>query len=295
MQNDVGIYFVDIVWISHYNDFILNPILQKGRQLCRINRMDFKNSLSMYLIGGALILFIIAQSVFFLVKAWKRGRELGLSSATLRSTVTTSALFTIAPAIAILATVVSLAGALGLVLPWVRLSIIGNLSYETVAATAAMEALNHAGGMAVEVKDQTLFATIAWVMTVGSVFPLLLLPVVTKPIQKKLNTVVAKSKSDLPDILAAAAFIGLIGAFIARAIAGSGEKDIIGDGAGVLSVITLVSAVVISLLLETIRKKLNVNWLQPFVMPLSMFLAMGVAVVAFNLLPADVALLEWRG
>ena len=146
-----------------------------------------------------------------------------------------------------------------------------------------------------EVKDQTLFATIAWVMTVGSVFPLLLLPVVTKPIQKKLNTVVAKSKSDLPDILAAAAFIGLIGAFIARAIAGSGEKDIIGDGAGVLSVITLVSAVVISLLLETIRKKLNVNWLQPFVMPLSMFLAMGVAVVAFNLLPADVALLEWRG
>lgn len=257
--------------------------------------MDFKTSVPMYLIGGALILFIIAQSLFFMVKAWKRGRELGLSSATLRSTVTTSALFTIAPAIAILATVVSLAGALGLVLPWVRLSIIGNLSYETVAATAAMEALDHAGGMAVEVTDRTLFATIAWVMTVGSVFPLLLLPVLTKPIQKKLNNAVAKSKSDLPDILAAAAFIGLIGAFIARAIAGSGKDEIIGDGAGVLSVITLVSAIVISLLLETIQKKLNVNWLQPFVMPLSMFLAMGIAVVAFNLLPADVALLEWRG
>ena len=257
--------------------------------------MDFKNSLPMYLIGGALILFIIAQSLFFLIKAWKRGKELGLSSATLRSTVTTSVLFTIAPAIAILTTVISLAGALGLVLPWVRLSVIGNLSYETVAATAAMEALDHAGGMAVEVTDQTLFATIAWVMTVGSIFPLLLLPIVAKPIQKKLNTAVAKSKSDLPDILAAAAFIGLIGAFIARAIAGSGEHDIIGDGAGVLSVITLVSAVVISLALETISKKSGAKWMQPFIMPVSMLLAMTIAVVAFNLLPPDIALLEWRG
>ncbi|HBL41305.1 MAG TPA: DUF5058 domain-containing protein [Ruminococcaceae bacterium] len=257
--------------------------------------MDFKSTLPMYLIGGALVLFVIAQSLFFLIKAWKRGKQLGITSHTLRGTVSTSAMFTIAPAIAILATIISLAGSLGLVLPWVRLSVIGNITYEATAAQATMDALHHVGGMAVEVTDKKIFASIAWVMTVGSVFPLLLLPIVTKPIQKKLNSAVSKSKSNLPDILAAAAFIGLIGAFIARAVAGKGVDTVIGDGAGVLSVITLVSAVVFSLVLEFICKRFKLQWLQTFVMPLSMILAMGIAVLAFNLLPEDIALLEWRG
>ena len=48
-------------------------------------------------------------------------------------------MFTVAPAISILATVIVLANALGIVLPWIRLSVIGNLMYETTAAEAAME------------------------------------------------------------------------------------------------------------------------------------------------------------
>ena len=38
----------------------------------------------------------------------------------------------------ILATVLALASALGYVLPWIRLSVIGHLAYETVAAEAAL-------------------------------------------------------------------------------------------------------------------------------------------------------------
>ena len=97
------------------------------------------------------------------------------------------------------------------------------------------------------------------------------------------------------DLLTPAVFIGLIGAFVARAIAGKGKPETFGDGAGVLSVITLIVAVVASLVLEKIATKFKLTWLEPFVMPIGMILAMVVAVIMYNVLPADLAILEWRG
>ena len=85
-------------------------------------------------------------SVFFLVKAWKQGRALGIDKAKLRNAITSSALFTVPSALSVLATVIALAPALGLVIPWVRLSVIGNLMYETTAAEAAMEAMGGYNG-----------------------------------------------------------------------------------------------------------------------------------------------------
>lgn len=273
--------------------------------------MDFKESTGLYLIASGVILFVLAQSIFFLVKALKQGKVLGIDKKRLRNAITSSALFTIPSALSILATVIALAPSLGLVIPWVRLSVIGNLMYETTAAENAMEGLGHTGGTAVEVTDPAVFAGIAWVMTLGICFSLVLLPFVAKPLHKKIMNAGKKTeakeneteKTDKKsngiagfiDLLTPAVFIGLIGAFIARAIAGAGKPEIFGDGAGVLSIITLVVAVVVSLIFEVVAKKFKLTWLEPFVMPIGMIIAMVVAVVAFNVLPADLAVLEWRG
>ena len=69
-------------------------------------------SLGLYLIAGAIILFVLIQSIFFLVKAWKQGKKLGLDKTKLRNAVTSSALFTIPSALSVLATVIALATAL---------------------------------------------------------------------------------------------------------------------------------------------------------------------------------------
>lgn len=275
---------------------------------------DFKTSPALYVIAGAVILFVLAQSVFFLVKAWKQGRVLGIDKAKLRNAVTSSALFTIPSALSVLATVIALAPALGLVIPWVRLSVIGNLMYETTAAEAAMEALGHEGGMAVPVTDPEIYAGVAWVMTLGICFSLVILPFLAKPIHKKFMAAgkkeeTAKTAEDAPadgkkkrslggfinKFATPAIFIGLIGAFVARAIIGAGKPETFGDGAGVLSIITLVVAVVVSIALETLTKKLKLTWLEPFVMPIGMIVAMVAAIVFFNVLPEDIATLEWRG
>ena len=279
--------------------------------------VDFKESPALYLIAGAVILFVLAQSLFFLVKAWQHGKELGIDKKKLKNAVTSSALFTVPSALSVLATVIALAPALGLVIPWVRLSVIGNLMYETTAAEAAMEAFGHQGGIAVPVTDPEVYAGVAWVMTLGICFSLVVLPFLAKPLNKKFlsagkkeaeevktdaeNTAPAdtRKKRNLGDFInkfaTPAIFIGLIGAFIARAIIGAGKPETFGDGAGVLSIITLVVAVVVSILLEILAKKLMLTWLEPFVMPIGMIIAMIAAIIFFNVLPEDIAMLEWRG
>ncbi len=278
--------------------------------------MDFKYSTSLYLIAGAVILFVLGQSIFFLVKAYKQGQALGLDKSKLHNAITSSALFTIPSALSILATIIALVPALGPVIPWVRLSVIGNLMYETTAAEAAMEAFGHEGGMAVAVSDPEVYAGVAWVMTLGICFSLVILPFVAKPLHKKLLQAGKKEDASQADAAAdapadgkkkrslngfinnfatPAIFIGLIGAFIARAIIGSGKPETFGDGAGVLSIITLVVAVVVSILLEVMAKKLKLAWLEPFVMPIGMIIAMIAAIVFFNILPEEIAMLEWRG
>lgn len=277
--------------------------------------MDFKYSTALYLIAGAVILFVLAQSIFFLVKAYKQGQTLGLDKSKLRNAITSSALFTIPSALSILATIIALVPALGPVIPWVRLSVIGNLMYETTAAEAAMEAFGHEGGMAVPVNDPEVYAGVAWVMSLGICFSLVILPFVAKPLHKKLlqagkkeDTVKAETTEAAPegkkkrtlngfinDFATPAIFIGLIGAFIARAIIGSGKPETFGDGAGVLSIITLVVAVAVSIALEVLAKKLKLTWLEPFVMPIGMIIAMVAAIVFFNILPEEIAMLEWRG
>ena len=254
----------------------------------------FKESPFMYAVASIIIVFVVVQSVFFIVRAWKRGRQIGIPLEDLKNTVTSSALFTIAPAIAILATVLTLAGTLGIVLPWIRLSVIGNLQYEVTAAQAAMESFEgEVFGRSIE--DPR-------VMTLGSILPLVLLPLFLKTIQKKMGKVTSGGGDNkLGDIISAATFIGLIAAFIGNAVAGKasvieidGKKEAVSMGAGIMSVAVLLTSIVVLLVLQWLCKKFNWTKFETFVMPISMFAGMGMAILIYQILPENIALFEWR-
>jgi len=239
-----------------------------------------------------IVVFVAGQSMFFLLKAWKQGKKLGITSGTMRNTITQSAIFTIAPAISIVATVITLAYSLGIVLPWLRMLVIGNITYEATAAEAALNAMG--GNLSQPVEDKSVFAAAAWVMTIGSAFPLILVPILLKKIQKKIGQAVQMNQK-WADVMSAAAFIGLISAFISRAVAGAGDEAVIGDGAGVLSLSALLVSIGLMLILQTVCNKFKVKWLEPFAMPLSMLGAMGAAMLLAQILPESIAFLEWRG
>ncbi|MBR2589726.1 MAG: DUF5058 family protein [Clostridia bacterium] len=257
--------------------------------------MDFKSSPFMYAVGGIIVIFVLVQSIFFLVRAVRRGKELGISSEKMKNTALQSALFSIAPALSIVATVIVLSGALGVVLPWIRLTVIGAIQYETSSAQSALNAMGNSAGIASAVTDPEQFTTVAWVMTVGSVMPLVILPFVLKKLQKRIGKALGKNKV-WADVMSAAAFIGIIIAFVGRAILGTGdnEANIIGDGAGVLSITGLIGSVAFMLLFSYIIKKVpKLQKLESFAMPLSMFLGMGMVLLVNYLLPAAY-IIEWR-
>ena len=62
----------------------------------------------LFIFAGVVILAVLAQSAFFLFRAVKRSKEIGMDQAIIKKTIRTAAIFTIAPAVSILVGVVIL-------------------------------------------------------------------------------------------------------------------------------------------------------------------------------------------
>ena len=242
--------------------------------------MEFRvNHPIIFVIVGAIIALVLAQSVFFLVRAVKRAKELGISKQTVRKTISSSAVFTVAPAIAVLVGVVALSKSLGIALPWLRLSVIGSITYETVAAGNALEAAGSSAGTTVT--DPAVFVTIAWVMTVGIAAGLILVPFVTKKIQSGVNKIGMKDKK-WGEIFNNAMFLGMISAFLGYVFCDVGLV-VKGDTSGLIPVCVMAVSAVVMAVCGTLATKLRIRWLTDYALPISLILGMASA-IPFNML-----------
>ena len=175
--------------------------------------MNFSvNSPILFVLAGIIILAVLLQSVFFLVRAVRRSKEIGMDQQKLRKTMVTAGVFTIAPAVAIVISVITLSKDLGLPLPWLRLSVVGSLSYETIAATNAESAMGLTFGQ-VSALTASQYVTIAWVMTISIMLGIWLVPLIGKKLQGGMTKIENRDKR-WGDILSSALFIGMIAAFL---------------------------------------------------------------------------------
>ena len=128
--------------------------------------MDIASSPIMY-IGVVLLLGIVFwQSGVFIARAVRRAGELNIPKEKLLRAARVSALTSIIPSIAIVIALLTLAPVLGLPFSWARLSIIGSLGYELMAAQIGAQASGVALGDAGY--DASAFLTSVCTMTVGS-------------------------------------------------------------------------------------------------------------------------------
>ena len=237
--------------------------------------MEFSvNSPILYIIVGAIISIVLAQSAFFLIRACKRAKELGISNQTIKKTITSSAVFTIAPAVAILVGVVALSKSLGLALPWLRLSVIGSITYETVAAGNALEAAGLGAGSTVT--SPSIYITIAWVMTVGIAAGLVLVPFVTKRLQSGLSNIGMKDKK-WGEIFNNAMFLGMISAFLGYVFCDVGLV-VKGDTSGLIPVCVMAVSAVVMAVCGLLATKAKIRWLTDYALPISLILGMASAI-----------------
>ena len=233
----------------------------------------------LFVIVGAIIAVVLAQSAFFLARAIKRAKELGLGDH-IKKTIISAAIFTIAPAVAVLIGVVALSKSLGIPLPWLRLSVIGSITYETVAAGNALEAANMSAGTTVT--DPSIYITIAWVMTVGIAAGLILVPFVTKKLQSGLAKVGMKDKK-WGEIFNNAMFLGMISAFLGYVFCDVGLV-FKGDTSGLIPVCVMATAAVVMAICGTIATKFKIRWLTDYALPMSLIAGMASAIPFTTLL-----------
>ena len=252
----------------------------------------------LFVLVGIIIAAVLGQSVYFLVKSYRRAKETGMDMTKINKTIKTAAIFTIAPAISIVITVVALSKSLGIALPWLRLSVVGSLSYEAIAAA------NAASGMGTTLTALTgnmtasQFVTIAIVMTISIMVGIWLVPVIAKKYQ---NGLVSFEKKDAKwsAILQNSLFIGMISAFVGFVFCDVSRLWTSTDGvfettsknadgiaetirytstSGLVPVFVMMISAVAMCGCGILIKKLKWKWVNDYALPICMVLGMALAI-----------------
>ena len=229
----------------------------------------------LFLLAGIIVLIVLAQSVWFLRKAWRHGREIGMPMDKLRRIALSTAVFTIAPALAIVISVISLSKKLGIPLPWMRLSVVGAITYETPAAANALSAMGLEWAQVANL-TATQYVTVAAVMTMGIMTGIWLVPVVGK---KLIGGMINLEKRDKKwgEIFSASMFLGMISAFLGYVFSDFAAV-FHGELAGLIPpLVMLVSAAMMGLCALAL-KKLGWRWMNDYALPISLLTGMVAAI-----------------
>lgn len=229
------------------------------------------NSIFLYTIAGIFILFVVVQALFFLFRAISEAKRMGMDMGLVKKTIKSSAVFTIAPAISILLGVISLAKFLGLPLPWLRLSILGAITYELSAAASAAASLGIEISNAIA--DAETYVTIAWVMTIGIIPSIVLIPLFLKRLQGGMGHL-KKNDPIWSEHFITAIFLGMISAFL-----GVVFKDIRHGLVGFIPVFVLLFSGLVMAIVGILIKRYKINSLRDYALPISMLSSMAFAVL----------------
>ncbi len=261
--------------------------------------MEFSvNHPILFVLSGLVVAVVLAQSVYFLVKALRRAKAIGMDQAKLRKTMKTAAIFTIAPAVAIVISVIALSKKLGLPLPWIRLSVVGSMSYETVAASNALEALGQSLGSTSALTAQQ-FVNVMLVMTISIMAGVFLVPLIGKKLQSGMAKMGNKD-GKWAEIFQNSLFIGMISAFlgfvfcevymlwtpsarfVTKPVIENGievEKDVaVASTYGLIPVCVMIVSALVMVACGLLMKRPKLKWLGEYALPISLVVGMAAAI-----------------
>jgi len=234
------------------------------------------NAPLIYLVVAVAIFCVVAMCVFFMVKSWRAGVRIGMDKKVLRKVVVSSCTFTVLPAVSILLGVITLSGSMGIPLPWLRLSVIGNLQYEVNVADIAARSVG-LGGLSISEMTLEAYVTMALVMTCGILGGALLCLFTLKGYAGKLAGKKPvpqgeKSKKSFGDFAMIAMFVGMCATYIGSYVGKAAQADF-------LPIITALLSAAFMAVCEWLERKYHMKALENFDLALCMLLAMAGAVL----------------
>lgn len=232
------------------------------------NYKEIANSSLMFVLCAIVVAFTVVQSVLFMRRAWKRGLEIGMSREKLKKAVTGSMAFSVLPTLPILIILIALMAALGNYFPWLRLSVIGSSSYESVAANTVariygLTSYTDAGF------NSTIFLSAMWAMSICILYEPILVVLGLKSLDKGLSKM-RVNKPVLFGLFMTGIFTALMGWFCAPYITNLENMPQFG---------AFLTAGVFSLVFLWIAKKTKKGIFSEFSFPVSMILGMVMAML----------------
>lgn len=225
--------------------------------------LEIANSPWVWLACGLCVAWVLLQSILFVRKSLKMGKELGITSDQIKSTVKVAAVTSIGPSMGIVVGMVALLVSLGGPIAWYRLSYIGSVAYETTASELGAQA----AGEALGALSPTGFATAVWTMTLGAMGAPILTGLFTHKMDK-LQNLMAGGKREMLPIISGCCIAGVF-AFLTC------DRVFRFDSQTVAALVGFVAMALFS----GINKKVQKKWIHDWGFTLSMFIGMAASML----------------
>jgi len=216
------------------------------------------NSPGMWLACAGVVLVIITQAFIFMKKAYTAGLQMGISRETMFKGMRAGLISSIGPSFAIAVTLLSLIMPLGSPFSWLRLSVIGSVPYELMAAKTAAQIYGvELGGVGYDINTLALAVWTATIAAGGWLIPSSILI----PKYEMLRVKIVQGREELLPLLSVAALIAAFSSFSLPYIIKGGP-----------STVAAITGGVVMLLLLFLSTK--VKWLREWALGLAMLAGM---------------------
>lgn len=230
-----------------------------------VDYLKLANSPLMWIGAAIAVAVVVLQSIIFFRKSLKAADEVGVSKDQVKMAIKSSAISSIGPSIVILVTMISLLVSMGAPVAWMRLSFIGSVNYEAMAAGFGAQAM----GTTLENLNPTAFACGVWTMILGSLGWLIFTFLFTHRMGK-VNHLLSKGNAKLIPIISAGA---MLGAF-ANLAAGNFFDELGGLQIASAPAAATLAGCGFMMILTKIAKDKKVQWLKEWAFAIAMFSGM---------------------
>lgn len=210
---------------------------------------DVMNSPWMWMACGACVTWVVFQSVLFMRKSLKTGKQIGVTNEQIKTTIRTAVVTGIGPSLGILVGMIALLLAMGGPISWFRLSYIGSVSYEVSAAELGAQAAGEALGAGM---SALAFATGVWTMTLGALGGILITGLFTDKMEK-LQNLMTGGKAEMLPVISGCAVCGVF-AYL------SVDRVYRFDSQTVAAIAAFIIMIVFGLYNQKAKKKWISNW-----------------------------------
>lgn len=231
------------------------------------------NSPLLYVLVAGGILVILGIALIFFIRGRKRALELGISKAEFNAAMRGCVVFSIVPSLAVIIGLFTLAPLLGTPWPWFRLSVVGSLQYELMAADLAAQGVGYESLSAFAAADDpSAIGTIMFVMSISIMAGMVCNIFLTKRICMAANSFTAKSGAW--GALAISCFtMAMMCTFSATQLI-----------SGIIPLLVFAVSAVITIGLSSLAAKKNIRWLNDYIISIALILGMASAVLFTNIM-----------